>query len=37
MTKIKTIEWLNKVKELYGEKALLEELNNNKKLLNYGN
>jgi hypothetical protein len=37
MTKIKTIEWLNKVKDLYGEKALLEELNNNKNLLNYGN
>ena len=37
MTKIKTIEWLNKVKDLYGEKGLLEELNNDKKLLNYGN
>ena len=37
MTKIKTIEWLNKVKELYGEKGLLEELNNDKKLLEYGN
>lgn len=37
MTKIKTIEWLNKVKELYGEKALLEELNNDKTLLCYGN
>lgn len=37
MTKIKTIEWLDKVKELFGEKGLLEELNNDKKLLSYGN
>lgn len=37
MTKIKTIEWLDKVKNLYGEKALLLELNNDKNLLNYGN
>lgn len=37
MTKIKTIEWLDKIKELYGEKALLEELNNDKNLLSYGN
>ena len=34
MTKIKTIEWINKVKLLYGEKALLEEFNNDLKILN---
>lgn len=34
MTKIKTIEWINKVKSLYGEKALLEEFNNDFKILN---
>lgn len=33
MTKIKTKEWLNKVKSLYGEKALLEELNRDRSLL----
>jgi hypothetical protein len=33
MTKIKTNEWLQKVKALYGEKALLEELNRDKSLL----
>lgn len=37
MSKIKTIEWLERVKNKLGEKALLEELNNDKKLLNYGN
>ena len=34
MTKIKTIDWLNKVKSLYGEKALLEELNKDISLFN---
>lgn len=33
MTKIKTNEWLQKVKELYGERALLEELNRDRSLL----
>lgn len=33
MSKIKTNEWLNKVKLLYGEKALLDEFNNDKKLM----
>jgi hypothetical protein len=33
MTKIKTNEWLQKVKALYGERALLEELNRDKSLL----
>lgn len=31
--KIKTDAWLQKVRELYGEKALLEELNNDRTLL----
>lgn len=33
MVKIKTKEWLQKVKEKFGEKYLLEELNNDKSLL----
>jgi len=33
MCKIKTWEWLNKVKEKYGEKALLKEVNNDKTIL----
>jgi hypothetical protein len=33
MVKVKTKEWLQKVKELHGERALLEELNGDKKLL----
>jgi hypothetical protein len=33
MTKIKTKEWLDKVKSLYGEKALLDELNRDRSLL----
>jgi hypothetical protein len=33
MVKVKTKEWLQKVKELHGERALLEELNVDKKLL----
>ena len=33
MTKIKTLDWLNKVKILYCEKSLLEELNKDKSLL----
>jgi hypothetical protein len=33
MSKIKTNEWLEKVREKFGEKALLEELNNDKSLL----
>ena len=33
MTKIKTNEWLRKVKEKLGDKALLEELNGDKSLL----
>lgn len=38
MTKIKTNEWLSKVKQLHGERALIEELNNDKKLIqDYGN
>ena len=37
MTKIKTKEWLERVKNKLGEKALLEELNNDKRLLDYGN
>ena len=32
MVKIKTNEWLKKVKEKFGDKYLLEELNNDKKL-----
>ena len=32
MTKIKTDEWLQKVKSLYGERALFEELNGDKSL-----
>lgn len=35
MTKIKTKEWLDKVKTLYGEKTLLEELNRDTRLLDY--
>jgi RNA ligase len=34
MVKIKTSLWLKKVKEKFGEKYLLEELNNDKSLLN---
>ena len=34
MTKIKTKEWLERVKNKLGEKALLEELNNDRRLLN---
>lgn len=34
MTKIKTNDWLVKVKKLYGDKALFEELNNDVNLLN---
>jgi len=30
MVKIKTKEWLQKVKEKFGDKYLLEELNNDK-------
>ena len=33
MTKIKTKEWLDKIKEKLGEKALLEEVNGDKNLL----
>lgn len=33
MVKVKTLEWLQKVKTLHGEKALLEELNGDKRLL----
>jgi hypothetical protein len=33
MVKVKTKGWLQKVKELHGERALLEELNGDKKLL----
>lgn len=33
MVKVKTNEWLQKVKEKFGEKYLLEELNNDKSLL----
>jgi hypothetical protein len=33
MAKIKTNKWLTKIKEKLGEKALLEELNNDKELL----
>ena len=33
MTKIKTNDWLKKVKALYGERALLEELNRDRSLL----
>ena len=33
MTKIKTNEWLLKVKSIYGEKKLLEELNNDVSLM----
>lgn len=33
MTKIKTNDWLNKVKVKFGDKYLLEELNNDKTLL----
>lgn len=33
MVKVKTLEWLNKVKSRYGERALLEELNGDKTLI----
>lgn len=33
MVKVKTLEWLNKVKSRYGERALLEELNGDKSLI----
>jgi len=33
MTKVKTLEWLRKVKELHGEKYLYMELNNDKQLI----
>ena len=33
MSKVKTNDWLLKIKEKFGEKALLEELNGNKSLL----
>jgi hypothetical protein len=33
MVKVKTKEWLQKVKELHGERALLEELNGDRRLL----
>lgn len=33
MVKVKTTEWLQKVKALHGERALLEELNGDKRLL----
>ena len=33
MSKIKTKNWLSRVKELHGEKYLLEELNNDKSLM----
>jgi len=33
MVKVKTIDWIQKVKTLHGERALLEELNGDKKLL----
>jgi len=33
MVKVKTIDWLQKVKTLHGERALLEELNGDKRLL----
>jgi hypothetical protein len=33
MVKVKTSEWLQKVKSLHGDRALLEELNGDKKLL----
>lgn len=33
MTKIKTLEWLKKVKNIYGERALQIELNNDKVLI----
>ena len=33
MTKIKPKEWLEKIKALYGERALMEELNRDKSLL----
>lgn len=34
MTKVKTMDWINKVKLLYGEKALIEEFNNDFKIFN---
>lgn len=33
MTKIKTNEWLNKVRSIFGEKKLLEEINNDVSIL----
>jgi len=33
MTKIKTNDWIQKVRKLYGEKALIEEFNNDKILM----
>ena len=33
MTKIKTKEWLRKVKDKLGDKALLEEVNGDRSLL----
>jgi len=33
MVKVKTKEWLKRVKELHGERALLEELNGDRRLL----
>jgi hypothetical protein len=33
MVKVKTKEWLQRVKELHGERALLEELNGDRRLL----
>jgi hypothetical protein len=35
MTKVKTIEWLEKIRHTLGEKALFEELNRDRSLLNY--
>jgi hypothetical protein len=33
MVKVKTLEWLNKVKSRYGERVLLEELNGDRTLI----
>jgi len=33
MSKIKTTEWLDKIREKFGEKFLMEELNNDKTLM----
>ncbi len=35
MTKVKTMEWLKRVKSLYGDKAILEEFNNDLSLYEY--